>query len=156
VKTFAAMILSLPPTQDFVTKRICSTYKKTISTVIYRIINFEVETPSLPKKNKYGKRSSATSITKSNRIIPASEFTFDPTTKSCHCPANKRLLITKEGIDQKGSYKLFFEGRLTDCRQCAIKQHCMVNPSSADTRKGHGRQESFIVESKRRPTILTG
>jgi len=102
------------------------------------------------QKNKYGKRK--TQAKKTNGVISASEFTFDPTNKSCHCPANKLMLITKEGIDQKGNYKLFFEGRLTDCRHCARKNHCMVNPASADTRKGHGRQVSFIVESKRKPT----
>ena len=38
--------------------------------------------------------------------------------------------------------QLHFEGKLTDCRNCAIKNSCMRNPSSADTREGHGRQVS--------------
>jgi len=101
------------------------------------------------QKIKYGKRPSAK---KSNKVIPASEFTFDPTDKSCLCPTQKTMLKTKEGLDQKGIYKIFFEGRLTNCRHCTLKNKCMVNPDSADTRKGHGRQVSFIVESKRKPT----
>ena len=106
----------------------------------------------IDQKTKYGKRQTSTKPKKSNTVIPASEFTFDPTDKSCVCPANNKMLITKDGLDKNGIYKIFFEGRLTNCRHCTQKNKCMVNPTSADTRKGHGRQVSFIVESKRKPT----
>jgi len=46
--------------------------------------------------------------------------------------------------------RVFFEGRLTDCRKCDRKHECMRNPESAGHRKGHGRQVSFMLDSKRK------
>jgi len=45
-----------------------------------------------------------------------------------------------------GNHKLFFEGRLTKCRACERKHDCLRNPDSPNTRKGHGRQVSFIIK----------
>jgi transposase len=103
------------------------------------------------QKTKYGKRSSA-SKTKTQAVIPPSEFSFDPTHKTCICPAGETMWLKKEGLDQRGVYKVFFEGRLTKCRHCALKKQCMRNSESADTRRGHGRQVSFVLENKRAPT----
>lgn len=103
------------------------------------------------QKNKYGKRN-ATNQRKIKTIIDASEFTYSPSLNTCICPAGNHLLKTKEGRDSKGIHKVFYEGRLTDCRSCELKQQCMKNPDAANHRKGHGRQVSFIVESKREPT----
>lgn len=61
------------------------------------------------------------------------------------------MWLNTEKIDRNGNPKVFFEGRLTDCRQCEEKSRCMHNPSAADSRKGHERQVSFILESKRKP-----
>ena len=63
------------------------------------------------------------------------------------------MWLRREGIDPLGHLKLFFEGRLSQCRACAMKDKCMRNPASADTRKGHGRQVSFILNDKRTPTF---
>ena len=103
------------------------------------------------QKTKYGKRNAAKQP-KVKTVINASEFTYCPTQNTCTCPAGKRLLKTKDGCDSKGIHKVFFEGRLTDCRACELNQQCMKNPDAANHRKGHGRQVSFIVESKREPT----
>jgi len=46
------------------------------------------------------------------------------------------------------NHKIYFEGKLTDCRHCKRKHRCMRNPDSANTREGHGRQVSFIVGKK--------
>ena len=43
----------------------------------------------------------------------------------------------------KGKRRLYFMGRLTDCRSCTIKHQCMRNPDSPNTREGHGRQVSI-------------
>mgnify|MGYP001039418408 CR=1 FL=1 len=104
------------------------------------------------QKSKYGKRKTNTTK-KTKSIIPASEFRFDATEKSCLCPAGEAMWIKKEGHDQQGRYKLFFEGRLTKCRHCKLKHQCMRNPGSADTREGHGRQVSFVLENKRTPNF---
>ena len=84
--------------------------------------------------------------------IAASEFTFDPINKSCICPTGENMWLRREGEDEHGNPKLFFEGRLSKCRECSLKKKCMRNPSSADTRKGHGRQVSFILIDKRAST----
>ena len=84
--------------------------------------------------------------------IAASEFTFDPVEKTCVCPAGESMWLRREGEDELGNPKLFFEGRLSKCRHCPIKRKCMRNPSSADTSKGHGRQVSFVLNDKRKPT----
>jgi len=102
------------------------------------------------QKQKYGKRSDYR-IHKTKSVIPPSEFSFDPIARTCHCPTGEAMWLKNEGIDKNGHHKLYFEGRLTKCRACEIKQRCMRNPESANTRKGHGRQVSFIVERKRKP-----
>jgi hypothetical protein len=62
------------------------------------------------------------------------------------------MWLKHEGTDKQGNHKLFFEGRLTKCHACHLKQACLRNPGSPNTRKGHGRQVSFIVEHKRAPS----
>ncbi len=99
------------------------------------------------QKTKYGKRSDYKK-TKSVSVIPASDFDFDPTSKSCTCPCGESMWLKNEAVDKRGNDKMFFEGRLTKCRHCSIKHQCMTNPESANTRKGHGRQVSFILAGK--------
>ncbi|MFC6633700.1 transposase [Microbulbifer taiwanensis] len=60
-------------------------------------------------------------------------------------------LSCEENIS-KGKKKLHFEGNLSDCRSCPIKQRCMRNPESADSREGHGRQVSITVTNGRTGT----
>ena len=62
------------------------------------------------------------------------------------------MWLRSERIDDNGHAKLFFEGRLTKCRACHRKQDCLRNPDSPSTRKGHGRQVSFIVQRAARKT----
>lgn len=103
------------------------------------------------QKGKYGKRHQ--NKKKASNSIPASEFDFDPVNKTCVCPAGENLSFRREAQDGNGNWKQFFEGRLIQCRHCQIKTRCMRNPSSANHRKGSGRQVSFIVEHKRKPTF---
>ena len=103
------------------------------------------------QKEKYGKRHQDKKK-KIPLVMPASEFTLDPTQKSCRCPAGEEMWLRSENEDEYGNHKLFIEGRLSKCRVCEIKTKCMRNPDSANTRKGHGRQVSFILNNKRAPT----
>jgi len=84
--------------------------------------------------------------------IAASEFSFDPIEKTCVCPAGEAMWLKREGEDELGNPKLFFEGKLSKCWACPLKKKCMRNPSSAHTRKGHGRQVSFVLSDKKDPT----
>ena len=100
------------------------------------------------QKSKHGKRHQDT-VKGVRQVIPASEFTFNTSKKTCHCPAGKRMWLKNETQDPSGKRKLYFEGKLTDCRHCPLKNQCMRNPASADTREGHGRQVSITINSRR-------
>ena len=71
--------------------------------------------------------------------IPAVEFEYDPVNNRCFCPAGNEMWFRHEGVDANGNARVFFEGRLTDCRHCPKKHDCMRIPDSANGRKGHGR-----------------
>jgi transposase len=103
------------------------------------------------QKAKYGKRHQAEKKKSTRSLIGAAEFLLNPLDKSCSCPAGHAMWLHHEGRDHNGNHKLFFEGRLTRCRACAMKQRCMRNPGAADSRKGHGRQVSFIIDKNRTP-----
>jgi len=104
------------------------------------------------QRKKYGKRTDYKKL-KTVSVIPTSEFTINKKTKSCNCPAGELMWLKNEGIDKRGNYKLFFEGRLSKCQDCSLNNKCMSNPDSANTRSGHGRQVSFILENKRAPNF---
>ena len=93
------------------------------------------------QKKTHGKRHQET-VKGVKQVIPASEFKFDRKRKRCVCPAGKEMWLRGEYGQGSGRVQLYFEGRLTDCRRCGLKQDCMRNPESADTREGHGRQVS--------------
>jgi len=88
-------------------------------------------------------------------VIPPSEFDFNPGNKTCVCPAKETMWLRSELIDRCGHTKLFFEGRLSKCRACQLNTQCMRNPASANHRKGHGRQVSFIIQKGQRAPNYT-
>ena len=104
------------------------------------------------QKAKHGKRHQTQAKSKVRNVIPASEFKFDPVNLTCLCPAGEQISFRHQREDDAGNSKAFFEGRLLQCRNCKMKHQCMVNPSSANHRHGNGRQVSFIIETKRKPT----
>ena len=101
------------------------------------------------QKEKYGNQNQSNKKVKTKGVIPASEFTFVPNSKTCICPAGNTMSLHRETNKTGENHKLFFEGRLTDCRHCTIKHRCMRNPESAETGSGHGRQVSFIIGNKK-------
>ncbi len=106
----------------------------------------------IDQKTKYGKRNEGK---QKSRLIPSSEFKLNAFNKTCICPSGNSMWLKREGRDKNNHYKLFFEGRISKCRSCKIKTHCMRNPCSAETRKGHGRQVSFIIEKGKRDANYT-
>mgnify|MGYP000751855160 CR=1 FL=1 len=103
------------------------------------------------QKDKYGKRHQKT-VKGEKVVIPASEFKLNKAKKTCRCPAGNQMWLHHESMDKNGKLKIAFEGKLTDCRHCALKHHCMRNPESANNRKGHGRQVSFTINTRRTAT----
>lgn len=99
------------------------------------------------QKVKYGRRHQGQTIGTPS-VIPASEFHFDPVQKTCLCPAGESLRLQGQLDGGNGKLTLLFEGRLLQCRNCALKQRCMQKSEQADHRKGHGRQVSFTIRSR--------
>lgn len=106
----------------------------------------------LDQKHKYGKRHQDKPKSQKRQVIPAREFGFDPVQLTCICPAGNTLSARGVRTNDSGQPTAYFEGRLLQCRHCEMKHQCMHNPASADHRKGAGRQVSFALNSKRRPT----
>ena len=104
------------------------------------------------QKERHGKRHPRPARSRQVEVIPASEFHFDPVAMTCECPAGKRLSLRSVRETETGLPKAFFEGRLSQCSSCDRKAACMRNPQSADHRKGKGRQVSFVLNDKRKPT----
>ncbi len=108
------------------------------------------------QKENHSKRKPITGKAKATlSVIPASEFYFDPVNKTCVCPAKENMWLRSELVDRLGHAKIFFEGRITKCRACELKHRCMHNPDSANDRKGHGRQVSFILNKGQRAPNYT-
>ena len=106
------------------------------------------------QKVKHGKRHQD-SKTESVSLYPPTAFHFSPENSTCTCPAGEQLVLRREAKDRSGNQKVFFEGRLLQCRHCELNSHCMRNPKSADHRKGKGRQVSFIKEKGGKPPNYT-
>ncbi len=107
-------------------------------------------------KNKHSTRpATARRPTQTTSVIPASEFAFDPIKQTCLCPAGEAMWLRSDLVDKLGHRKLFFEGRLSKCRSCHFKQQCLRNPDSPNSRKGHGRQVSFIIKKCQRAPNYT-
>ena len=104
------------------------------------------------QKSKHGKRHQKPKQQRQPTVIAASEFSFDPVKMTCDCPAGKRLSLRSVRETDTGLPKAYFEGKLSQCSQCDLKEQCMRRPESADHRKGKGRQVSFVLNDKRKPT----
>ncbi len=101
-------------------------------------------------KKKHPRASRAKKGT--TKTFTVEDFNFDNETMTCVCPNGETLSSRGIIIDTIGNKTARFEGRLSQCRQCPIKQQCMRNPQSADHRKGNGRQVSFLLHKHNKPT----
>ena len=116
---------------------------------------FRSRDPKFAKqKEKYGKQHQNEKPKHTTSFSP-SEFDMNPVNKTCRCPAGETLWLKTEKQDPFGNQKLFFEGRLSKCRQCKLKSQCMRKPSAANTRTGNGRQVSFIIKKGNRAANFT-
>lgn len=100
------------------------------------------------QKTKYGKRHHKPKGEQTTNVIPSKDFGFDPVELSCVCPSGEQISFRGIREDSDGNKRATFEGRLLQCRHCDVKTKCMKNPSSADHRKGQGRQVSFAMGEK--------
>lgn len=113
---------------------------------------FRSRDPKFKKqKEKYGKRHQD-NVVGIKKVIPSSEFQFNRNRKTCVCPAGEDMWLKNEMTTAYGTKKIYFEGRLSKCRSCALKHECLRNPDSPNDRTGHGRQVSFIIDAEKTAT----
>ena len=86
------------------------------------------------------------------KIFPAEEFTFDEDRLICTCPNGETLTHSGNVKDAKGNTTARFTGRLTQCRDCPRIQQCMKNPEATTKPNGCGRQVSFLLHKKNKPS----
>ena len=103
------------------------------------------------QKKKYGKRHQKPGSKPPSLTYPASAFQFDPKSLRCTCPSGEEISFRGIRKDAYGNERATFEGRLNQCRHCAINDRCMKNPASSIPRTGNGRQVSFAM-SEKKPT----
>ncbi len=107
------------------------------------------------QKEKHGSPHRKPSKRERVELFSAADFQLDTERRQCQCPAGESLTLRRVGKDKLGNEKLFFQGRLLQCRGCTLKAQCMRRPEAADTRTGHGRQVSFILERSNKETDAT-
>jgi len=62
------------------------------------------------------------------------------------------MTMKKQGKNQRGIETIFFHCKPSIYKACPKIKACMRNPQSATKVNGTGRQVSFVVTSKRKPT----
>jgi transposase len=113
--------------------------------------NFRSRDPKFKDQKKKHPRPSRAKSGKVIPLFPASDFKFDPVEVTCICPAGEQLSPQKPRVDNRGTPRIAFKGRITVCRECELKTKCMKKPLTPDSTKGCGRQVSFVLEGKRKP-----
>lgn len=102
-------------------------------------------------KTKY--KNNTAKQTKTNSKFTSTDFKFSPKNLTCTCPVGEQLSFRGERRDKNNNIKVFFEGRLLQCRHCTLKTRCMTNPDAANHRKGNGRQVSFIIKKQHKENV---
>lgn len=100
------------------------------------------------QKKKHPRKSRAKKG--SVNTFPAEDFSFDEQAMTCTCPNEEKLSFRGIVKDSQGHNSARFEGRMTQCRGCPQKNHCMKNPKVASDTKGAGRQVSFLVQKDKK------
>lgn len=101
------------------------------------------------QKKKHGKRKQEGKPKNPPQYFTQDDFQFNKRWNKCVCPAGEELTLIRVADNGYGKETAYFQGRLLQCRECPLKAQCMKNPSSADHRKGAGRQVSFIIGNVR-------
>ena len=102
-------------------------------------------------KTKY--KNNAVKKAKPNSKFTTTDFKFNAKYLTCTCPAGEQISFRCKRTDKNNNVKVFFEGRLLQCRNCTLKTYCMTNPEAANHRKGNGRQVSFILKKQHKENV---
>lgn len=63
------------------------------------------------------------------------DFHFDPATRTCRCPAGKRLYRSGQHCRPNGYRAVIFKGAQRDCTGCALRARCLQHPERTQTRQ---------------------
>jgi len=107
---------------------------------------FRKRDPRFTDANKYKPEKKK----KARAKFKNTDFIYNQEKKTCTCPAgNKMWLKNKEAHIGDGIY-IAFQGHLSDCTHCDLKNECLRNPGHTD-----GRQVSFQIGKKEKANTLT-
>jgi hypothetical protein len=70
-------------------------------------------------------------------FVPA-DFTHDEERRKAICPAGKEMYLKNSNFEVKGEKGISYEGKISDCRECSIRDKCLRNP------KTKSRQVTFF------------
>jgi DDE family transposase len=97
-----------------------------------------------PLYNKTATKEAATA-----KFKPA-DFTYDPKTRTCICPAGKRLYSTGSHCTTHGRQHHKFQGAKRDCLRCELRDKCLRHPERTAT-----RQVAFFERNQGSPLEFT-
>lgn len=107
---------------------------------------FRKRDPRFADANKYKPEKKKKAGTK----FKNTDFIYNKENKTCTCPAgNSMWLKNNEAHIGDGIY-IAFQGYLSDCTNCDLKNECLRNPGQTD-----GRQVSFRIGVKEKAITLT-
>ncbi len=98
--------------------------------------NFRKRDPRFADRERFQPKS------RKAKFFSTSEFSYDPTTSTCCCPAGKSLWKSHHYTNDGIRY-VSFTGYLKDCRSCPLQQQCMRKPAVIK-----GRSVSFRVDQE--------
>jgi transposase len=79
-----------------------------------------------------------------------SDFSFDPASNTCICPAGKKLYSSGSACTVNGRRHHKFKGTKRDCVPCKIRERCLRHPERTAI-----RQVAFFDKSQRSPLCYT-
>lgn len=86
------------------------------------------------------------------RRFKPEDFQFDAASKSCICPAGKRLYGHGSNCTIHGYRAIQFQGAMQDCLPCPLRSQCLRTPEKTKT---HARWRSSWVRRRATRPILT-
>lgn len=84
-----------------------------------------------PLHDKSGKANNKSKVA----MYRPADFSFDPLTNTCICPAGKRLYGNGSGCVIKGMAAIKFQGAQRDCVPCTQRERCLRTPDKTRTRQ---------------------
>ena len=72
---------------------------------------------------------------KARGLFTPKDFELDPEHRFCLCPAGKRLYRNGANVQIRGNVGVKFRSAKRDCSGCALRERCMRNPDTSETRQ---------------------